>query len=155
LNALLPLAIHYGAAIIGLCMDENGITDDPLKRLAIAERIIERAVYAGLPPEDVIIDPLAMAVSADPRACIVTLETIRLVHDKLGHNITQGASNISFGLPDREALNDSYMVLSIYNGLTCPIANPEKITSAVRATDLILGRDDFAVRYVEFFQSRV
>jgi len=147
LKALLPVAI-------GLCMDDDGITHDPEKRLAIAEKIIERAVKNGILAEDVIIDPLAMAVSADPRACLVTLETIRLIHQKLGHNITQGASNISFGLPGREALNASYMALSIYNGLTCPIANPEKITSAVRATDLVLGRDDFAVRFIEYFQSR-
>jgi 5-methyltetrahydrofolate--homocysteine methyltransferase len=154
MKALLPVAKEYGAAIIGLCMDEGGITHDPEKRVAIAEKIIERALQAGIKEEDVIIDPLAMAVSADQKACMVTLETIRLIHQKLGHNITQGASNISFGLPDRESLNASYMALSIYNGLTCPIANPEKITAMVRATDLILGRDDFAVRFVEYFQSR-
>lgn len=153
-NALLPVAREFGAAIIGLCMDDEGITNDPEKRLRIAEKIIERAVQNGIKPEDVIIDPLAMAVSADPRACIVTLETIKLVHQKLGHNITQGSSNISFGLPDRESLNASFMVVSILYGLTCPIANPDKITPVVRATDLILGRDDFAVRYVEHFQSR-
>ena len=90
-----------------------------------------------------------MAVSADPGACLVTLETIKLVHQKLGLNITQGASNISFGLPDRETLNAVHMSLSILYGLTCPIANPEKIAVTVRATDLILGRDDFAIRYVE------
>jgi 5-methyltetrahydrofolate--homocysteine methyltransferase len=154
LNALLPVAKEYGAAIIGLCMDDDGITHDPEKRLAIAEKIIERAVRAGIKAEDVVIDPLAMAVSADPNACLVTLETIRLVHQKLGHNITQGASNISFGLPDRESLNTAFMTLAIYCGLTCPIANPEKITSAVRAADLVLGRDDFAVRFVEYFQRR-
>lgn len=154
LNALLPVAKEYGAAIIGLCMDDDGITHDPEKRLAIAEKIIERALRAGIKAEDVVIDPLAMAVSADPNACTVTLETIRLVHQKLGHNITQGASNISFGLPDRESLNAAFMTLAIYNGLTCPIANPEKITSAVRATDLVLGKDDFAVRFVEYFQRR-
>jgi len=153
LKALLPVAKEFGAAIIGLCMDDEGITHDPEKRLAIAEKIIERAVKTGIKTEDVIIDPLAMAVSADPNACLVTLETIRLVHNKLGHNITQGASNISFGLPDRESLNAAYMTISIYNGLTCPIANPEKITAAVRAADLVLGRDDFAVRFVEYFQS--
>jgi 5-methyltetrahydrofolate--homocysteine methyltransferase len=152
--ALLPVAKEYGAAIIGLCMDEGGITHDPEKRVAVAEKIIERAIKAGINAEDVIIDPLAMAVSADQNACMVTLETIRLIHQKLGHNITQGASNISFGLPDRESLNAAYMALSIYNGLTCPIANPEKITAAVRATDLVLGRDDFAVRFVEYFQNR-
>jgi len=95
-----------------------------------------------------------MAVSADPNACLVTLETIRLVHQVLGHNITQGASNISFGLPDRESLNAAFMSLAIHAGLTCPIANPEKITAVVRATDLVLGRDDFAVRFVEYFQNR-
>lgn len=154
LQNLLPVAREYGAAIIGLCMDDDGITHDPGKRLRIAEKIIERAVRAGIPAEDVIIDPLAMAVSADSKACLVTLSTIKLVHEKLGHNITQGASNISFGLPDRESLNAAFMALAIHNGLTCPIANPEKITAIVRATDLILGRDDFAVRFVEYFQNR-
>lgn len=154
LNALLPVAKEYGAAIIGLCMDDDGITHDPEKRLSIAKKIIDRAVNIGINPEDVVIDPLAMAVSADPNACLVTLETIRLVHQKLGHNITQGASNISFGLPDRESLNAAFMTLAIHAGLTCPIANPEKVTSAVRATDLVLGRDDYAVRFVEYFQSR-
>jgi 5-methyltetrahydrofolate--homocysteine methyltransferase len=153
LAALLPVAKEYGSAIIGLCMDDDGITHEPEKRLAIAEKILNRAVQLGIDAEDVVIDPLAMAVSADPRACLVTLETIRLVHQKLGLNITQGASNISFGLPNREVLNASFMALAILNGLTCPIANPEKITSMVRATDLVLGRDDYAVRFVEHFQS--
>jgi 5-methyltetrahydrofolate--homocysteine methyltransferase len=153
MKALLPIAKEYGAAIIGLTMDDDGITHDPEKRLAIAEKILERAVKAGIKEEDVIIDALAMAVSADPRACIVTLETIRLVHQKLGLNITLGSSNMSFGLPNREVLNSAFMTLSILNGLTCPIANPEKITAAVRATDLILGRDDYAIRFVENFQA--
>ena len=155
MSSLIPVAMEFGAAIIGLCMDDEGITNEPEKRLRIAEKIIERAIREGLKPGDVVVDPLAMAVSADPAACMVTLETIRLVHDKLGHNITLGASNISFGLPDRESLNSSFMAMSILNGLTCPIANPEKITSAVRATDLILGRDDFAVRFVGYFQSQL
>jgi 5-methyltetrahydrofolate--homocysteine methyltransferase len=149
MNALLPIAKEYGAAIIALAMDDEGITHDPEKRLKVAEKILERAVRLGIKEEDVVVDPLAMAVSADPRACIVTLETIKLVHDRLGLNITQGASNISFGLPERDVLNAVHMTLSILNGLTCPIANPEKIAVTVRAADLILGRDDFAIRYVE------
>jgi len=153
LSILLPIAEKYGAAIIGLTMDDDGITHDPKKRLAIAEKIVARAATYGIKAEDVIIDPLAMAVSADPNACMVTIETIRLVHDKLGLNITQGASNISFGLPNREMLNIAHMVLSIKAGLTCPIANPEKIAAAVRAADLILGRDDFAMRCIECAQS--
>jgi 5-methyltetrahydrofolate--homocysteine methyltransferase len=153
MNALLPIAKEYGAAIIGLTMDDDGITHDPEKRLAIAGKILERALRSGIKMEDVVIDPLAMAVSADPHACIVTLETIKLVRQKLGLNITQGASNISFGLPNREVLNSAFMTLAIMNGLTCPIANPEKITAIVRATDLVLGRDDYAVRFVEHFQA--
>ena len=155
MNAILPVIKEYGAAVIGLTMDDSGISHDPYKRLAIAETILNRAVRMGIKQEDVIIDPLAMAVSADPQACIVTLETIRLIHEKLGLNITQGASNISFGLPDREMLNIVHMVLSIRNGLTCPIANPEKISLAIRAADLILGRDDYAMRFIESSQSLI
>jgi 5-methyltetrahydrofolate--homocysteine methyltransferase len=155
LKALLGIAKEYGSAIIGLTMDDNGITHDPEIRLAIAEKILNRAISMGIREEDVIIDPLAMAVSADSKACIITLETIRLVHQKLGLNITLGASNISFGLPGREDLNSAFMSLAINNGLTCPIANPEKITASVRASDLVLGRDDFAVRFVEYFQNRM
>lgn len=154
LAAILPMAKEYDAAVIGLVMDDDGITHDPEKRLKIAEKILERAVKQGIREEDVVIDPLAMAVSADPNACLVTLETIKLVHDKLGLNITQGASNMSFGLPNRDELNRAHMAISIWNGLTCPIANPAKITAFVRAMDLIRARDDFAMRFVDHFQSQ-
>jgi len=152
LEAILPLARDYDAAVIGLVMDDNGITHDPEKRLQIAEKILNRATQLGIAQEDLVIDPLAMAVSADPRACLVTLETIKLVHDRLGLNITQGASNISFGLPNRDVLNMAHMALSIWNGLSCPIANPNKITTMVRAMDLIRAKDDFAMRFTEHFQ---
>ena len=152
LAAILPLAKEHDAAVIGLVMDDDGITHDPELRFKIAEKILERAVKQGIKEEDVVIDPLAMAVSADPNACLVTLETIKLVHDRLGLNITQGASNISFGLPNRDSLNMAHMVLSIWNGLTCPIANPNKITTMVRAADLIRAKDDFAMRFTEHYQ---
>lgn len=151
LMAILPMAKEHGAAVIGLVMDDNGITHDPEKRFQIAEKILNRAMQAGMVREDVVIDPLAMAVSADPMACLVTLETIKLVHERLGLNITQGASNISFGLPNREELNNVHMALSIWNGLTCPIANAAKITAIVRATDLIRGRDDYAMRFTDYY----
>ncbi len=154
LAAILPLAREYDAAVIGLVMDDDGITHDPEKRFRIAEKILSRALSLGIKKEDVVIDPLAMAVSADPNACLVTLETIKLVHDRLGLNITQGASNISFGLPNREELNVAHMVLSIWNGLTCPIANPNKITTVIRAADLIRARDDFAMRFTEHYQNQ-
>jgi 5-methyltetrahydrofolate--homocysteine methyltransferase len=155
LAALLPVAKEYGAAVIGLTMDDDGITHDPWKRLSIAEKILTRAYKAGIKEEDVIIDPLAMAVSADPKACMVTLETIRLVHEKLGLNITMGASNISFGLPGRESINSAFVSLAIYYGLTCPIANPFTLSAAVRASDLVMGRDDYAMRFIEHFQSQI
>ncbi len=154
LHAILPLAKEHGAAVIGLVMDDDGITHDPECRFKIAEKILNRAVQKGIPKEDVVIDPLAMAVSADPKACMVTLETIRLIHDRLGLNITQGASNISFGLPNRVELNNAHMAISIWNGLTCPIANPAKITAFVRAMDLIRSRDEYAMRFTEFFYSQ-
>lgn len=155
LSTLLHIAKEYDAVIIGLTLDDDGIAHNPEKRVAIAEKILDRAVKTGIREADVIIDPLAMAVSADSQACIVTLETIRLVRRKLGLNITMGASNISFGLPGREALNSVFMSMAIFNGLTCPIANPEKITPTAKAADLALGRDDFAVRYVEYFQDKL
>lgn len=152
LGSVLPVAKEYGAAVIGLVMDDDGITHEPEKRLGIAEKILDRAAKIGIPEEDVIIDPLAMAVSADPNACLVTLETIRLIRQKLGVNMTQGASNVSFGLPNREALNAAFLTLSIYCGVSCPIANPVRITATARAADLLLARDDFAVRFVEYYQ---
>jgi len=154
LEALLPIARDHGAAVIGLVMDDKGITNDPEKRYQIAEKILNRAIQSGISQENVVIDPLAMAVSADPNACMVTLETIKLVHDRLGLNITQGASNISFGLPNREELNSAHLAISIWNGLTCPIANPSKITTLVRAMDLIRGRDEYAMRFTEHFYSQ-
>lgn len=152
LEAILPLAKEHDAAIIGLVMDDDGITHDPEQRFHIAEKILNRAGSLGIKEEDVIIDPLAMAVSADPNACLVTLETIKLVHDRLGLNITAGASNISFGLPNREMLNSAFMTLAIWNGLSCPITNPNKLTTLVRATDLVRARDDFAMRFTEHYQ---
>ncbi len=127
LNAILPLAKEFGAAVIGLVMDDNGITQDPEKRFSIAEKILERAMKLGIKEEDVVIDPLAMAVSADPNACMVTLQTIKLVHDRLGLNITQGASNISFGLPNREVLNSAHMALSIETDSLVPSPIPIKL----------------------------
>lgn len=155
LEAILPMAREHNAAVIGLVMDDNGITHDPEQRFRIAEKILNRATSLGISEEDVVIDPLAMAVSADGDACMVTLETIKLIHDRLGLNITQGASNISFGLPNRETLNAAFMALSIWNGVSCPIANPNKITTLVRATDLVRARDDYAMRFTEHYQNQL
>ena len=152
LNAVLPVVKDRGAAVIGLIMDDNGIPAMPEARLAVAEKILERAVQIGIPAEDVIIDPLVMAVGADSQAGFVTLKTIQLVHDKLGANINLGASNVSFGLPDRLLVNQSFMALAMGFGATCAITDPLKMTGVIRATDLLLGRDDYAGRYIRNYR---
>ncbi|MHB0859268.1 MAG: dihydropteroate synthase, partial [Anaerolineae bacterium] len=113
LNGVLPLVKEYGAAVIGLAMDDSGISCLAADRVAVATKIIERAEALGIPREDVLIDCLALTVSADVTAGLVTLEAIRTVREKLGVNMTLGASNISFGLPDREAVNDMFLAMAI------------------------------------------
>lgn len=153
LEALLPLVKERGAAVIGLTMDDEGIPSDPHKRLQIAEKILERAARLGIPAEDVVIDPLVMTVGADSQAGRITLETTRLVREKLGANINLGASNVSFGLPDRPTINAAFMALAIGMGATCAITDALKMTGLIRAADLLLGRDDYAGRYIKYFRA--
>lgn len=148
LNIIFPLVKEYGAAVIGLAIDESGIPKDPEKRVAIAHKIVERAEAFGIPREDIIIDCLALTVGADDKAALVTLEAIRGVKAELGVNQTLGSSNISFGLPDRQVINQAFLALAIEAGVTCPTVNAAKVHQAVLATDLILGRDRFAQRYI-------
>ncbi|GAB4436282.1 MAG: methyltetrahydrofolate cobalamin methyltransferase [Anaerolineae bacterium] len=156
LKAVLPLAREYGAAVIGLCMDDNGIPETPEDRLAVAAKIIERAAQHGIPVEDVVIDPLTLTLGADSTAAWVTLEAARLVVREFGVNITMGASNVSFGLPDRKFLNASFIAMAIQAGLTCPITNPlvPEISTAVLAADLIMGRDDYGMNWISAFRQR-
>lgn len=153
LQAVLPLVKDRGAAVIGLTMDDEGIPKDAERRLAIAEKILERASQLGIPSEDVVIDPLVMTVSADTQAAVVTLRTIELVRQKLGVNINLGASNVSFGLPERHTINQAFLALAIGRGASCLITDPMKLTLTVRAADLLLGRDGYAARYIRHFRS--
>ena len=156
LGAVLPLVKEYGAAVIGLCMDDQGIPETAEKRLAVAGGIIERAAALGIPAEDVVIDPLALTMGADSNAGRVALETIELVVAEFGVNITMGASNISFGLPDRKYINAAFIAMAIYAGLTCPITNPlvMEVNTAVLAADLAMGRDDYGMRWIQAFRQR-
>ncbi|NOZ27266.1 MAG: dihydropteroate synthase [Chloroflexi bacterium] len=155
MERVLPLVKKYNAAVIAMPNDEGGIHLDPQERLAVARKILERAQDYGIPPEDVIIDCQAMAVSADHRAGPATLETIRLVRQELGNNTTIGASNISFGLPDRKALNATFLAMAIAVGLTCAITNPNvaEIRKTIRAADLFMGRDEFAMNWITAFRA--
>jgi 5-methyltetrahydrofolate--homocysteine methyltransferase len=156
LEAVLPLAKEYSAAVIGLCMDDDGIPGTPEERTAVAEKIIERAVRFGIPADDMIIDPLAMTMGADHKAGRITLETVKLVVREFGVNITMGASNISFGLPDRKYVNSAFIAMAIQSGLTCPITNPlvTEISTAVLAADLSLGKDEFGMRWIKGYRKR-
>ena len=152
LKSILPLVKDREAVVIGLTMDDNGIPNDPEARVAIAEKILERAARIGIPKEDVIIDPLVMSVSSDSQAGMITLRTIELIHRVLGTNINLGASNVSFGLPDRQTVNQAFLALAMSAGATCAITDPMKLTGIIRATDLLLGRDEFSVRFIRYFR---
>jgi 5-methyltetrahydrofolate--homocysteine methyltransferase len=156
MERVLPLAKEHGAAVIGLCMDGNGIPGTAEQRFAVARRIIERTVKMGIALEDVIIDPLAMAMSADSKAGRIALDTIQLVVREFGVNISMGASNISFGMPDRKYINSTYIAMAIHAGLTCPITNPlvPEVNMAVLAADLSLGRDDYGMRWIKAYRKR-
>ena len=150
MERIFPLVKKHGAAVIGMANDETGITMVPEERLALARRIIERAADYGIPQEDVIIDPIAMTVAADPTAGLVTLATMRLIREVLGNNMTCGASNVSFGLPDRATVNAAFLPLAMYAGLTCAITNPliPEVRRGVLASDLLLGHDEYAMRWI-------
>jgi len=154
LSRVLPLVAEHGAAVIGLCMDDDGISSDPHRRLEVACKIVERAEALGIPREDVLIDCLALTVGADSKAALVTLETIRLVRTELGVNMTLGASNVSFGLPERDVVNGVFLALAIQLGMNCPIVNAAKVRPIILATDLLLGRDEYAMRYIKAYKKR-
>jgi 5-methyltetrahydrofolate--homocysteine methyltransferase len=152
LEAVLPVVKEFGVSVIGLTMDDNGIPDDAETRVAIADKILERAAKLGIPAEDVVIDPLVLTVGADSKAGSVTLKTIQMLREKFGVNINLGASNVSFGLPDRHTVNQAFLSLAMGIGATCAITDPIKLTSTIRATDLLMGRDTFGARYIGYWR---
>lgn len=154
LAAVLPLVKEYGAAVIGLVQDGAGIPKAPEQRVAIARRIVEQAEAFGIPREDVIIDCLALALAADSDSGLVAIETIRQVRAELDVNITMGASNVSFGLPDRDLVNSAFMAMAITVGATCLIADAAKVRPIVSAANLIMGRDKLARRYLRAYRQR-
>ena len=160
LERILPLAEEYGAAVIGMALDDGGdslrqgIPQTPEGRLAVAQKIVERAEAEGLPPEDVVIDCMALSVSTDPEAGRVTLEAIRRVRDALGVNMTLGPSNVSFGLPVREKLNWGFTAMALQNGVNCPIVNVSRDREFIMGVDVLLGRDKQGLRFIEAYRER-
>jgi len=154
LTKVLPLVKEYGAAVIGLVQDDEGIPKDSERRVAIAHKVVERAEAAGIARQDIIIDCLAFAVGADTSSGPTVIEAIRQIKTELGVNLTLGASNVSFGLPDRNLLNNAFVAMAIVAGVTCLIVDVAKVRPAVVAADLILDRDKHARRYIEAYRQR-
>ena len=156
LSMVLPLIKEYGAAVIGLTLDDEGISKTVGKRLSIAGKIIERAMKIGIPIEDIVIDPLALAMGTEDKAGKLALDSIEAITKEFGVNITMGCSNISFGLPDRPSANATFIAMAIQSGLTCPITNPlnDQILMAIIAANLCMGRDEYASNWIKAYRKR-
>ena len=156
MELVLPLIKKHGAAIIALPNDETGIPATAAERMIITEKIVRAVEKHGIPLEDLVIDPLAMTVGADPEAVKITLETIYLIREKWGLNMTLGASNISFGLPYRHALNAAFLPAAMSHGLTSAVmdARTPLIVESVRAADLLLGLDPWGSNWITRFRAR-
>ncbi len=156
LELILPLIKKYNCAVIGMANDETGISMDPEYRLGVAKKIVERAADYGIPKENIVIDPLALTVAADPAAITVTLDTIKLIRQELGVNFTCGAGNTSFGLPNRPPLTAAYLNMAMYCGLTSAITDAmnDTIRMGVMAGDVMLGHDAYAVNWIADFRAK-
>jgi len=156
LEEVLPMVKESGSAVICLTMDEDGIPDNVEKRVEIAKKILKRAESLGIKREDLVFDCLAMANATNSNACKITLETMRRVTKEFGVATTFGASNISFGMPNRDLLNIHFITMSIMNGLCAPIADPliKGLKRAMRAADFLAGKDPYGMNYISEYRKK-
>jgi 5-methyltetrahydrofolate--homocysteine methyltransferase len=156
MELILPLVKEHKAVIMALSNDETGIPATAQERLVITEKIVRTVEKYGIPLEDLVIDPLAMTVGADVEAVKITLETIHLIKEKFGLNMSMGASNVSFGLPKRHAVNASFLPMAMAAGLTSAImdARTKEIGTSVRAADLLLGNDPWGGNWISAFRAQ-
>ncbi len=151
LESVLPLVAKHGAAVVAICNDEEGISEQPEKRFQVARRIMERAIDHGIPAEDVVVDPLLMPVGAVNHAGRTVLELVRRVREELKLNTICGTSNGSFGLPDRIGLNSAFLAMLIGAGLTCGIVNPlhREVMAAIGGAEVMAGLDPKCKRWIK------
>jgi len=156
LESVLPLVKEYDASVIGLCMDDDGIPETPQERFNVAAKIIERADQLGIPARNIVIDPLALTMGSDHEAGKIAIESIELIVEEFGVNVTMGCSNISFGMPDREHIDSTFIAMAILSGMTCPITNPlhEEVNLAIQAADLVMGRDEYGMNWIKSYRAR-
>jgi 5-methyltetrahydrofolate--homocysteine methyltransferase len=150
LEAVLPLVAKHGAAVVAISNDETGISEDPDVRFEVAKRIVERAADHGIPAADVVVDPLVMPIGAMGTAGQQVFRLVRRLHEELGVNTTCGASNVSFGLPNRNGINGAFLAMAIASGMTSAITSPlhEEVRQAVMAADVLMGTDAHAAAWI-------
>lgn len=153
MQAILPLVKKYGAAVVALTLDESGIPLLAEQRFAVAEKIVCRAEQYGIPKEDIFVDCLTLTASAQQKEVVETLKAMKMVKEKLGVKTVLGVSNISFGLPNRELLNHSFLLMALQAGLDLPIINPNipSMLDAIRAFEVLYNLDEHSARYIENF----
>lgn len=158
MEAVLPLVKKYGAAVIALPNDETGIPATAQERVDLTAKIIRVATQEyGIPVEDILIDPLAMPVGADTESVVITLEAISRIRAEFGVNMTLGASNVSFGLPDRHAVGAAFLTIAASHGLTSAVmdARTPAIIDAVRAGDMLLGKDLWGANWIAAYRAKL
>ncbi len=155
MERVLPLVARHGAAVVAISNDETGISEDPDVRFEVARKIVNRAADHGIPAADVVVDPLVMPVGALRYAGRQVFQLVRRLRDELGVNTTCGASNISFGLPDRNDINGAFLAMAIASGLTSAITNPlhAEVKQAVMAADVLTGNDRDAANWIRAHRS--
>jgi 5-methyltetrahydrofolate--homocysteine methyltransferase len=154
LERVLPLVRKYGAAVVAISNDDTGISEDPDVRFEVAKRIVHRAADHGIPPEDVVVDPLVMPIGAMATAGRQVFRIVRRLREELKVNTTCGASNVSFGLPNREGINAAFLPMAIASGLTSAITNPlsGEVSAAIMAADVLMGTDPNAARWIRRYR---
>jgi 5-methyltetrahydrofolate--homocysteine methyltransferase len=156
LEQVLPLVAKHGAAVVAITNDETGISEDPDVRFAVAQTIVRRAADHGIGPEDIVVDPLVMPIGAMGTAGRQVFTLVRRLHEELGVNTTCGASNVSFGLPNRNALNGAFLSMAIASGMTSAITSPlhPEVRAAVMAADVMMGNDPDCAAWIARFREQ-
>ena len=157
LESVLPLVKKYGCAVVAISNDETGISEDPDIRFAVAKKIVDRAKDYGIPSSDIVVDPLVMPIGALNSAGMQVIKLVRRLQEELKVNTTCGASNVSFGLPNRNGINAAFLTMAIASGLTSAITNPlhDSVMQAVMGADVMMGNDPNCVRWIKKYREPV
>jgi len=154
LERVLPLVAKYGAAVVAISNDETGISEDPNERFKVAKKIVERAADHGIPYSDVVVDPLVMPIGAINTAGVQVMQLVRRLRDELKVNTTCGASNVSFGLPNRNGINSAFLTMAMGAGMTSAITSPlhAEVMQAVRGGDVMMGHDPDCANWIRAYR---